>query len=42
MNSKYDEIMNLPHHVSKTRPQMLISRYVTSNEQNTYISWHKA
>ena len=25
MNSKYNEIMNLPHHVSKTRPQMPMS-----------------
>ena len=25
MNGKYDEIMGLPHHVSKTRPQMLMS-----------------
>ena len=25
MNNRYDEIMSLPHHVSKTRPQMPIS-----------------
>jgi hypothetical protein len=25
MNSKYDEIMDLTHHVSKTRPQMPMS-----------------
>ncbi len=25
MNSKYNEIMGLPHHVSKTRPQMPMS-----------------
>ena len=25
MNSKYNEIMDLPHHVSKTRPQMAMS-----------------
>ena len=25
MNSKYNEIINLPHHVSKTRPQMPMS-----------------
>ena len=25
MNNRYDEIMGLPHHVSKTRPQMPMS-----------------
>ena len=25
MSSKYNEIMDLPHHVSGTRPQMLMS-----------------
>ena len=25
MNNRYDEIMGLPHHVSKTRPQMPVS-----------------
>ena len=25
MNNRYDEIINLPHHISKTRPQMLMS-----------------
>ena len=25
MNNRYDEIMDLPHHVSKTRPQMPMS-----------------
>ena len=25
LKSKYDEIMGLPHHVSKTRPQMPLS-----------------
>ena len=25
MNNRYDEIINLPHHVSKTRPQMPMS-----------------
>ena len=25
MNNRYDEIMRLPHHVSKTRPQMPLS-----------------
>ena len=25
MNNRYDEIINLPHHVSKTRPQMSMS-----------------
>ena len=25
MNNRYDEIMELPHHVSKTRPQMPLS-----------------
>lgn len=25
MNNRYDEIVNLPHHVSKTRPQMPMS-----------------
>ena len=25
MNNRYDKIINLPHHVSKTRPQMPMS-----------------
>ena len=25
MNNRYDEIINLPHHISKTRPQMSMS-----------------
>ena len=25
MNNRYDEIINLPHHVSRTRPQMPMS-----------------
>ena len=25
MNNRYDEIINLPHHVSKTRPRMPMS-----------------
>ena len=25
MNNRYDEIINLPHHISKTRPQMPMS-----------------
>ena len=29
MNGKYDEIMGLPHHVSKTRPQMPMSDRLT-------------
>ena len=29
MNGKYDEIMGLPHHVSKTRPQMPMSDRAT-------------
>ena len=32
MNSKYDEIMNLPHHVSKTRPQMPMSDRATAKQ----------
>ena len=29
MNNRYDEIMELPHHVSKTRPQMPLSDRAT-------------
>ena len=29
MSAKYDEIINLPHHVSKTRPQMPMSDRAT-------------
>ena len=32
MNSKYNEIMDLPHHVSKTRPQMAMSDCATAKQ----------
>ena len=34
MNSKYDEIINLPHNVSKTRPQMPTSDGAAAEEES--------
>ena len=42
MTGKYDEIINLPHHVSATRPQMPMSDRATPTERSARIGGHKA
>ena len=42
MTSKYNEIMDLPHHVSKTRPQMPMAVGTMAKERNAQIGAHKA
>ena len=42
MTGKYNEIMDLPHHVTKARPQMLMSDCATAQERNEQIGGHKA
>ena len=37
MNGKYDEIMGLPHHVSKTRPQMPMSDRAALNVKYQFL-----
>ncbi len=38
MNSKYGEIMGLPHRVSKTRPRVPTTAGTTAKERNAQIS----
>ena len=42
MNSKYNEIMDLPHHVSKIRPQMPMADRAALTERSAWIGGHKA